>query len=115
MPHGSSREAGQVMVPMLVGMTVADARQAGHQARLVVVSADVDGPPLRALTWPGTWIVTTQRPAAGTWLPGGENVVIEFRELPGGEAAGDREPRTPLPDPGALTAEMESPDQTDTR
>jgi hypothetical protein len=84
MPRGSSGggESGQVMVPMLVGMTVVDARQAGHRAGLVVVSADVDGPPLGALTWPGTWIVTTQQPAAGNWLARWENVVIEFRELP---------------------------------
>ena len=39
-------EAGQVEVPQLIGMVVADARQAGHQAGVVVVSADVDGPRL---------------------------------------------------------------------
>jgi hypothetical protein len=87
MPRDSSDEASQVMVPKLVGMTVADARQAGHRARLVVVSANVDGPPLGALTWPGTWIVTSQRPEAGSWVPGWANVVIEFRRLPGGEGA----------------------------
>jgi hypothetical protein len=52
MPHDNGGEADQVMVPMVVGMTVVDARQAGHRAGLVVVSADVDGPPLGALTWP---------------------------------------------------------------
>lgn len=87
MPRGSSDEAGHVVVPMLVGMTVADARQAGHRARLVVVSADVDGPPLGALTWPGTWMVTAQRPAAGSRVPDWDNVVIEFRKSPGGEGA----------------------------
>ena len=102
---------GQVEVPQLVGMVVADARQAGHQAGLVVVSADVDGPPLRGLAWPGTWIVTAQRPAPGAWLTRWDNVVIEFEELRGGESAGDREPRMPLPDPGALVAELERPDQ----
>jgi hypothetical protein len=92
MPRDSDGAAGQVMVPMLIGMTVTDARQAGHRARLVVVSTDVDGPPLGALTWPGTWLVTTQRPAAGTWLPRWDNVVIEFRELPGGGGAAERAP-----------------------
>jgi hypothetical protein len=87
MARGGSGEVGQVMVPMVVGMTVTDARQVGHRARLVVVSADVDGPPLGALTWPGTWIVTSQRPAAGTWLARWDNLVIEFRELPGGGGA----------------------------
>lgn len=36
-------------------------------------------------------------------------MVIEFEELRGGEGAGDREPRTPLPDPGALASEPEPP------
>jgi hypothetical protein len=49
MPHNSGGEADQVMVPMLVGMTVVDARQAGHRAGLVVVSVNVDGPPLGSL------------------------------------------------------------------
>jgi hypothetical protein len=84
MPHDTAGEAGQVLVPMLVGMTVVDARQVGHRAGVVVVSADVDGPPLRALTWPGTWIVTGQQPAPGTCLHRWDNVVIEFRELPAG-------------------------------
>jgi len=104
-------EAGQVEVPQLVGMIVADAWQSGHQAGLVVVSADVDGPPLGGLTWPGTWIVTAQRAVLGTWLTRWDNVVIEFEELRGGEDAGDREPRSPLPYPGAPAAEMEPPDQ----
>ena len=81
-------KAGQVEVPQLVGMVVADARRAGHHAGLVVVSADVDGPPLGPLTWPGTWIVTAQRPAPGTLLSRWDNLVIEFEELRGGDGAG---------------------------
>jgi len=115
MERGGRGKAGQVEVPELVGMVVADARQAGHQAGLVVVSADVDGPPLGGLSWPGIWIVTAQRPAPGAWLPRWGNVVIEFEELRGGEGAGDREPRIPLPDPGALAAEMDPRDQPKTR
>jgi hypothetical protein len=107
--------ASQAEVPQLVGMSVADARQAGHQAGLVVVSANVDGPPLGGLTWPGIWIVTAQHPAPGTWLPRWDNVVIEFEELRGGEGAGDREPRIPLPDPGVLAVAIEPPDQPGTR
>ena len=37
------------------------------------------------------------------------NLVIEFEERRGGEGAGDREPRIPLPDPGALAAELPPP------
>ena len=106
------REVGEVEVPQLVGMDVRDARQAGHHAGLVVVSADVDGPPRGALTWPGVWIVTAQRPAPGTWLPRWATVVIEFEELPGGEHAGDREPRIPRPGAGSLAEELPSPEES---
>jgi hypothetical protein len=88
MDRSGRGEPDQVEVPLLVGMIVAEARQAGHRAGLVVVSADVDGPPLGALTWPGTWMVTAQRPAPGAWLARWDNVVIEFEELPGGGDAG---------------------------
>jgi hypothetical protein len=111
MQHAGRGEADLVEVPQLVGMVVADARHAGHKAGLVVVSSDIDGPPLGGLTWPGIWIVTAQRPAPGTWSRRWESVVIEFEELRGGEGAGDREPRTPLPDPGALAVEKEPPAQ----
>jgi hypothetical protein len=111
MERGGGRVAGEVEVPQLVGMVVPDARTAGHQAGVVVVSGDVDGPPLGGLTWPGVWIVTGQRPVAGTRVPRWENVVIEFEELRGGEHAGDREPRIAPPDLGSLSAELESPDE----
>jgi hypothetical protein len=114
MERSGTGEANRVEVPQLIGMVVADARQAGHRAGLVVVSPDVDGPPLGGLTWPGIWIVTAQRPAPGTWLRRWHNVVIEFEELRGGEGAGDREPRMPLPDLDTLAAEMEPPGQPGT-
>jgi hypothetical protein len=114
MERSGPGEAGRIEVPQLVGMVVADARPAGHRVGLVVVSPDVDGPPLGGLTWPGIWIVTTQRPAPGTWLHRWDNVVIAFEELRGSEGAGDREPRMPLPDLGELAAEMEPPDQPGT-
>jgi hypothetical protein len=109
MAHGRSSDTGHVEVPNLVGMIVADARRKGHETGLVVVSADPDGPPLGGLTWPGTWIVTAQHPAPVVRLNRWDNVVIEFEELRGGEGAGDREPRIPLPDPEALAAELEPP------
>jgi hypothetical protein len=86
MDRSGRSEPDQVEVPLLVGMSVTEARQAGHRAGLVVVSADIDGPPLGALTWPGTWMVTAQRPAPGAGLARWDNVVIEFEELPGGDA-----------------------------
>lgn len=72
-------------MPDLVGMVVREARTVGHRAGVVVTSADMDGPPLGALTWPGTWVVTAQRPAPGTRLARWDTVVIEFEEVSGTE------------------------------
>ncbi len=80
--------AAQVTVPLLVGMTVPEARNAGHGSGVVVTSADVDGPPLGELTWPGIWMVTAQRPAAGSHVERWSAVVIEFEERPGGSGSG---------------------------
>jgi len=55
-----SQSNGGVVVPDLVGLSVDEARDLGHQAAVVVVATDVDGPALGALTWPGVWIVTRQ-------------------------------------------------------
>ena len=87
MERGDSGGAGQVQVPLLIGMDVRTARTTGHRAGVVVVSADVDGPPLGSLTWPGVWMVTAQRPVAGTWVSRWDNVVIHFRELRDDEGA----------------------------
>ncbi len=54
MEHGGRGEAGQVEAPQLVGMIVADARQAGHEAGLVVISADPDGPLSAGSPGPGS-------------------------------------------------------------
>jgi len=78
----------RVTVPLLTGMTVRDARSAGHVAGVVVTSADLDGPPLGALAWPGTWMVTAQRPIAGSRAERWSTVTIEFEERPGGGARG---------------------------
>lgn len=77
-------DAVRAAVPSLVGMTVGEARGIGHDSGVVVTSADLDGPPLGELTWPGTWIVTSQRPAAGSYVERWSTVVIEFKERPSG-------------------------------
>ena len=83
---------GQVAVPHLVGLAVPRAREVGHDAAVVVVGADVDGPPLGSLAWPGVTVVTGQDPVAGTRVPKWADVRITFRPA-GGNEAGDREPR----------------------
>jgi hypothetical protein len=102
-----------IAVPSLVGMTVSEARSAGHHSGVVVTSEHVDGPPLGALTWPGTWTVTAQRPIPGSHVERWSTVVIEFKERPGGGGAGDREPRVPLPEPPMMTAERDQTDEPD--
>ncbi|MFI9006351.1 PASTA domain-containing protein [Actinosynnema sp. NPDC053489] len=69
-------------VPLLVGLTVPDARALGQEAGVVVTSRDIDGPPLGALTWPGTWVVTAQEPAAGTPVRRGAVVMVDFEQVP---------------------------------
>ena len=102
-----------VTVPNLVGLTVPNARQAGHDIGVVVTAKDLDGAPLGALTWPGIWVVTAQDPRAGHRLRRGEVVTIEFEKFSDdGGGAGDREPRRPLPRPEALHAERD-PGQPD--
>jgi hypothetical protein len=83
-----SPDAAWVAVPILAGMTVREARRVGHDSGVVVTSADIDGPPLGALTWPGTWIVTAQRPTAGSHVDRWSTVVIEFEEGPSGGVGG---------------------------
>ena len=72
----------------MLGLDVHDARAKCNELRLVLVSTNVDGPPLGALTWPGRWIVTQQSPQAGDLVSRGDTVTIDFRREAGGEEAG---------------------------
>jgi len=94
-------------VPGLVGLSVRRAQRVGHEHGFVVIGPNQDGPPLGALTWPGTWLVTAQDPAAGIRRARGEQVTVRFAEIPGGGTAGDREPRLPLPSPLSTEAAAE--------
>ena len=88
-------EGAWATVPSLVGMTVHDARRAGHNSGVVVTSANVDGPPLGALTWPGIWVVTAQRPVPGSYVERWSRVIIEFSEVPRDANVGGHEPEGP--------------------
>lgn len=87
-------------VPDLVGLLVRAARRVAWEAGLVIVAADPDGPPLAASTWPGTWVVTAQRPEPGTTMRYRGSVVVAFEQWPPGDESGDREPLPPEPPPG---------------
>jgi beta-lactam-binding protein with PASTA domain len=95
MPAGSRRAADAVVVPDLVGLAVPEARRVATEAGVVPASADPDGPPLAALTWPGRYVVIAQEPAPGAVLLRWDSVVVQVRRDEGG--AGDREPRRPPP------------------
>ena len=72
MKRSAGRDAGEVEVPRLVGLAVREARNAGHEAGVVMVAADVDGPPLgSALRGPasGSSPLSAGRREAG-WLAG---------------------------------------------
>jgi hypothetical protein len=96
-----------VLVPDFVGLSVDDARAVATSAHLVLTSGRPDGPPLAALTWPGHWVVTWQRPSAGESVPSRSWVVIDFAGRGGN--AGDREPRAPTPSTGSTSAEAGEP------
>jgi len=98
-----------VAVPALTGLPVPRAHDVGRAAGVIVVSADSDAAPLASLTWPGSWFVTSQDPAAGSRVPMWDTVRVTFRRDDGDEP-GDREPRRPPPSPRGLAAHAALPD-----
>lgn len=100
-----------MVIPQFVGLTVTEASEVAHDGgHLVLTAADPDGPPLGALTWPGEWEITAQRPAAGTVVERGSAIVVAFvRRDGGGGEAGDREPRVPEPPAGFQAVELADP------
>jgi hypothetical protein len=105
--------AEDVIVPDLIGLTVRAARTLGTQAGVALAQADPDGPPLGALTWPGTWIVTAQRPGPGSVLHRWGSVVVDFAPGTPGEESGDREPRRPVPPSTLRSASRDQAEDTD--
>lgn len=102
MTWSGPENAAAVKVPDLVGLLVRAAREVAWDAGLVIASADPDGPPLAALTWPGTWVVTAQHPEPGSMMRYRGSVVVDFETRPPGGESGDREPLRPVPPPAML-------------
>jgi hypothetical protein len=98
--------AEEIEVPNVVGLTVSAAQQVAWTRRLTLAAANPDGPPLGALTWPGVWLVSGQRPAAGAMLRRNGSLVVDFERAPD-DLAGDREPRRPLPRLDGLGGELD--------
>ncbi len=76
--------APETRVPDLVGLSVPAARMRAREAGLTIATADPDGPPLSAYTWPGRYVVTAQQPAPGSVLRRRGSVVVDFKPAPSG-------------------------------
>lgn len=85
----------RIVIPDLEGSIVAGAL---HQADLVGFTLVVADPPadLASLQMSGRWVVAAQEPPGGATRFRGDTVVVTLRR-DGGDGAGDREPRTPVP------------------
>lgn len=94
--------AEQVVVPDVVGLTVADGQRRAGEAGVALAQPDPDGPPLSALTWPRPCVITGQSPAPGTRVGRWGSVVVTYAD-PGAPA--DVPAAEPPPPPGHLSAE----------
>ena len=99
------RRRSSVRVPNVVGMSWDDARHVLHEAGLVGVGPDQDGPPLAVLGWPNG-VVTDQSPESGARVPPGSPVTLWVER---GGGSGVREPRRPKPDIGTGYARRDEP------
>ena len=88
-----------VVVPNVIGMSFDEARRVLHEARLVPVGSDPDGPSLFVLGLSGA-VVVNQDPKAGVSGAPGSSVTVWLGR--GGGSAGVREPRRPMPDPKSI-------------
>ncbi len=98
----------RIAIPDLVGTIVAGALR---QAELVGFTLVIADPPaeLSSLQMSGRWVVANQEPAAGSTRFRGDTVVVTLRR-DGGDGAGDREPRRPLPPRLAARAALDDLD-----
>ena len=85
-----------IVIPDLTGMIVAAVLRQADQVGFSLVIAD---PPMgiEQLTSSGRWVVAEQDPPARANRFRGDTVVVVLRHQGGGNPAGDREPRNPLP------------------
>ncbi|WP_420124175.1 hypothetical protein [Nakamurella sp.] len=95
----------RIVIPDLEGSIVAGAL---HQADLIGFTLVIADPPadLASLQMSGRWVVAAQEPPGGSSRFRGDTVVITLRR-DGGDGAGDREPRVPVPPRLAERAPLE--------
>ncbi|WGW10745.1 hypothetical protein LWF01_11470 [Saxibacter everestensis] len=100
----------RVTVPDLIGERVRDAEEMCRLSRLSLYAADEDGTPTGQVQWPGEFVVRYQSLQPGSKAHPNDIITI-YASPGGGGGAGDREPRTPPPDP--LVAQRNYPYRQD--
>lgn len=95
----------RIVVPDLVGAIVIGAERQAELTGFTLVIADPPADPA-TLRMSARWVVAAQEPPAGATRFRGDTVVVTLRR-DGGDGAGDREPRRPVPPRLAARAPFE--------
>lgn len=85
----------RIAIPDLVGAIVVGAQRQAELTGFTLVIADPPADPA-TLRMSARWVVATQEPPAGSTRFRGDTVLVTLRR-DGGDGAGDREPRRPVP------------------
>ncbi|TQJ31090.1 PASTA domain-containing protein [Microbacterium sp. SLBN-146] len=93
----TDRVADQVTVPDVVGLPFHVGRDIASAAGVTLANPDPDGPPIGALTWPGLFYITSQRPDAGTVLYRWDSVAVDIVEHGTAESNALRDSSEPPP------------------
>lgn len=85
----------RIVIPDLVGAIVVGAQRQAELTGFTLVIADPPADPA-TLRMSARWVVSAQEPPGGAARFRGDTVVVTLRR-DGGDGAGDREPRAPVP------------------
>lgn len=100
----------RIVIPDLVGAIVIGAQRQAELTGFTLVIADPPADPA-TLRMSARWVVDGQEPPAGASRFRGDTVVVTLRR-DGGDGAGDREPRRPVPPRLAARAPLEDDSPT---
>ncbi|MEU4013784.1 PASTA domain-containing protein [Microbacterium sp. NPDC028030] len=102
-------ERPMVIVPDVVGQPVDIAGETAAAIGLILSSGDLDGPGIRARTWPGLFWVTSQDPQAGAIVERGSPLRVTFVE--DGQARSDVPAQSSGPLPSLESHADDDPDE----
>jgi hypothetical protein len=100
----------RIVIPDLVGAIVVGAQRQAELTGFTLVIADPPADPA-TLRMSARWVVDAQEPPGGAGRFRGDTVVVTLRR-DGGDGAGDREPRRPVPPGLAERAPLDEPPST---